>query len=205
MDAPDGEPAPAADADGAEPEAGDPVEEGGDEEAAAASAEAPTGADGWAELHDVELPEAGTAVLTIDRQEFATDITCRTYPERTDDPSGVEFMFSLLVSDELDDGRTFQLSVNRTIAPGSQIDDLYETGGSSAFVVLSIRDEDGGSHTSEVRTPSDDDPQGARLPLVHVDPSGGITMQAEMTAFEGDAVVGDAVLAAQCPEPWSET
>ncbi len=161
-----------------------------------------TGEDGWTELHDVPLPEPGRMELTIDGELFATDVECGRDPVRNDETTGSLFLFSLLEGGITDDGREFRILVNRAIAVDSQVDELYETGGSSAQVTLSFPREDG-NDASAVVSPKDDDPRGELLPLVHVDPSGGFTMEGTMEAFQGDdAVTGNAVLAGQCQEDW---
>lgn len=182
----------------------DGVDPDDDEAAPAASAasEPLTGADGWAELHDVPLPEPGRMELTVDGQVFASDVRCGQDPVRDDEASGSMFLFSLLESGVTDDGRDFRIMVNRAIAVDGQIDQMYDTAGSSAQVTLVIGGEQGNS-SSVALSPNDDDPQGALLPLVHVDPSGGFTMEATMEVFEGDdAVAGDAALAGRCQDGW---
>lgn len=86
---------------------------------------------------------------------------------------------------------------HRRVTTVPQVDQMYETAGSSAQVTLVIRGEEGNS-SSVVLSPDDDDPQGELLPLVHVDPSGGFTME----AFEGDERPGAIMLAsAAADEP----
>ena len=163
-----------------------------------------TGEDGWTELHDITLPDPGRMELTVDGQVFATDIRCGRDPVLDDEESGSMFLFSLLERGVTADGRDFQILVNRAIAIDGQIDRQYETGGSSAQVTLVIDGEEA-SNSSVVLSPKEGDPEGELLPLVHVDPSGGFTMQGTMEVFSGDdAVAGDAVLAGQCQDGWPE-
>lgn len=187
-------------ADAADDEVPDPDDEA--TQSASSPSEPLTGDDGWTELHDVPLPAPGRMELTVDGQAFATEITCGQDPVRNDEASGSLFLFSILSSGTTDDGRDFQILVNRAIAVDSQVDQMYDTAGSSAQVTFVIRGEDGNS-SSVVLSPNDDDPQGELLPLVHVDPWGGFTMQGTMEVVAGDeAVAGDAELAGRCQDGW---
>lgn len=157
--------------------------------------------DGWTALHDIALPEPGTAVLTIEGQEYTLDITCSGEGEVNDPSDQTLFRFNLEGSGQAPDGRDVILIGFRSVA--AEIDEYYGVQ-DAASLQFGIRVDGTLTHSSIVASPGDQDPTGAGLPLLHISPTGGITLQADMNRMptHREAPSGVAVFAGQCQEGW---
>src|SRR5699024_11671226 len=105
---------------------------------------------------------------------------------------------------ELEDGRSGELVIDRSVA--AEPEDFYDYDGhDSAWlqVIVDAIDEEGW-HSATRGGPNDSDPNGETLPLVHAQPDGSFTIDAEVekSAFHEDALDGDLTLAGRCPQPW---
>lgn len=187
---------PGADADAAVPAQAEP----------AAPVRERTAADGWADLHDIPLPEPGRAMLTIAGQEYATDITCEGPGEfdPADETAGRRlFRISFTGTGETAGGQGFWLFGDRGV---SSVEASSGSLGEQSQVTLAVDNPEGrGSHSTIAISPSDADPTGAGLPLLHVSPDGSFTMRAPMErvgSIHEHAPEGEAVLAARCPDGW---
>ena len=196
--------------DGAVPASGAPAAVDAAAAPVAEPAAAPTertAADGWSELHDIPLPEPGRAVLTIDGQEYAVDITCDG-PGEVDPDDHMANMYLYRVSfsgtGETADGQGFWLFGDRHITTlGAAAGSLQEQ--SQVTLAVDLPDDSSLSHSTIAISPSDSDPAGEGLPLLHFSPDGGFTMRAPMGrvgSIHEHAPEGEAVLAARCPDGW---
>lgn len=188
---------PGADADAAVPAQTEPV----------APVRERTATDGWADLHDIPLPDPGRAVLTIGEQEYAVDITCEG-PGEYDPDHHMANLYLFRVSfdgkGETQGGQGFWLFGNRHV---TTLEAAAGTHQEQSQVTLAVDVPDNSSlrHSTIAISPSDADPTGAGLPLLHVSPDGGFTMRAPMErggSIHEHAPEGEAVLAARCPDGW---
>lgn len=178
--------------------------------------------DGWADLHDLPLPEPGTATVSINGVDLEFAIRCdgpgEVLPSDVDAHGGRVFWFHFQAETTLDNSRLVRLSGSRAVASfeewsavGGGSSYPYE-GQDSAYIELTVFDEDGMAHTASLRSPSDADPTGGALPLVHVDPSGAFTVVTHIPSlahripgdhgYHAHAIEGDAVIAGRCQPEW---
>jgi hypothetical protein len=181
--------------------------------------------DGWAGVHDLPLPDPGTATVSINGIDLVFSVTCdgpgEVLPSDVDAHGGRVFWFHFQGETALDNGRLVRLSGSRAVASFEEWsavgnDSAYPyQGQDSAYIELTVFDEDGMAHTSSRRSPSDADPTGEALPLVHVDPSGAFTVVTHIPSmarripgdhgYHAHAIEGDAVIAGRCQPEWPES
>jgi hypothetical protein len=171
-------------------------------------------ADGWGELHDLNLPAPGTAELTVAGETYVAEVECPGPGEIPDEflDTGtplnqfVIYQFLLQGNGTMPDGSGFRLSAERSIfVDGDRWHQIRNMGwgGGGQMDAVRLSGDDG---VSWQLTPSSRDPEGAQLPLVRVDRDGGVTAQGELVPeFEGDAMPeGEFTLVARCPEGWPQ-
>lgn len=165
-------------------------------------------ADGWAELHDdIPLPGPGRAVLHLAGEEYATGITCEG-PGEYDPDNHMANLYLFRISfdgkGETASGQGFWLFGDRHVTTLESAAGEHQE---RSQVTLAVDIPDGGSlrHSTIAMSPTDADPAGEGLPLLHVAPDGGFTMRAPMRrvgSIHEHAPEGEAVLAGMCPDGW---
>ena len=174
-----------------------------------------TGEDGWVELHDLDIPAAGRAVLRLDDVEVSFDIDCLgpgVIEAHHDLPAFLEhllFRIGVRGLGELDGQEVlFEAARNVVDSDKAQEDLRFHRypGQDRARIRFVITLEDGLYQGSEQRAPGDRNREGHGLPLLHVQPDGSFTAMAEVPASPGhdQALAGDVILAGRCPAPWNE-
>lgn len=175
-----------------------------------------TGEDGWSDPLDLEIPDAGTAVLEFDGRNFTFDVSCfgtGEIPDTVMDGNRrlnefLLFNFVIRGSGQADDGRNVRIDASRGIFVAGdralQIRDRQWGGeGQLDRIVFSGL----GEASSLVQSPSSGDPDGARLPVVWVTPDGVVTAEGELVrefADDTDAPEGPFTFAGRCQEPWPQ-
>lgn len=200
-----------AEAEPADAGAGQEEQSGGDspEEAPAVANAATTAEEGWSDLHDIPLPEPGTAVINHEGESYTSEITCEGPGVREDGHPTSQFFIQAYGDFELADGTEAEFFLDRAVKVDNGEPGFYtyeDEGLDSASVRVTVAASEGGWHTSILSSPSDDDDVGALLPLVHADPDGGFTVHEEFSAMmmHDEALEGEISIAGQCPNPWAE-
>ncbi len=184
-------------------------------ETATIEVEPMSGEDGWVELHDLDIPAAGQAVLRLDDVEVSFDVDCLgpgVIEAHHDLPAFLDYLLfrtGVRGLGELDGQQViFEAARNVVDADKAREDLRYHRypGQDRARLQFVITLEDGLSQVSEQRAPGDRNREGHGLPLLHVQPDGSFTAMAEVPAFPGhdQALAGDVTLAGRCPAPWNE-
>lgn len=164
-------------------------------------------ADGWSQLHDIPLPEPGRAVLTLAGEEYATGITCEG-PGAHDPDHHMANLYLFRVAfdgkSETAGGQGFWLFGDRHITTLEAAAGEHQER-SQVTLAVDVPGGSGPRHSTIAMAPSDSDPAGDGLPLLHVSPDGGFTMRAPMQRvgrIHEHAPEGEAVLAGRCPDGW---
>ncbi len=152
----------------------------------------------------MDIPAAGTAVMTIDGTRYDVDVECSGSGVTSDEHSQ---LFSIDIRGQfgLDDGRSGYFELRRWV--NSEPDSFYPYPGHDGAwlqVVVESHKEDQ-YHSSTQGGPNDPDPRGESLPLLHAQPDGSFTVDSKLKKmmFHGDALDGPITLAGRCPEAWS--
>jgi hypothetical protein len=151
---------------------------------------------GWADLHTFDLPESGTLVLEINRSQLKAVITCKN---RGENPTGPrvdtrmnKFLMSFSGNGITEDGKHFKISGQR------QVTDMREGG----RVQINLETEPDEIHISVAN------PETTPLPVLHVDPSGGFTLEGIFKPLNENihtkALTGTGKLAGRCQEGWPD-
>ena len=201
-----------AEAEPADAGAGQEEQSSGDspeEEAPAVANAATTAEEGWSDLHDIPLPEPGTAVINHEGESYTSEITCEGPGVREDGHPISQFFIRAYGDFTLADGTDAEFSLERSVKVDNGEPGFYpyeDEGLDSASVRVTVAASEGGWHSSMLSSPSDDDDVGALLPLVHVGPDGGFTVREEFSAMmiHDEALEGEISIAGQCPNPWAE-
>jgi hypothetical protein len=207
----------AAEADPPDPETGDAAAnqaeagEGDQEngEHADEVADAPTleAQDGWLDLHDLPLPAPGTAELSVAGEEIDLEVEC-SRPGPLDDHGYLLFGFTFTGDGETSDGQSVSVSGSRELVDEEEAaKSVYDYAGQErGSFQIDLHDGER-FHIAIAVSPADDDPGGTQLPILHIDESGGFTVDQEVPAFgsgHGDALAGHVTLAGQCQEDWPD-
>lgn len=171
-----------------------------------------TAEDGWIELHDHPLPEPGQLRLEIGGEDLLIDNVVCGEPGIVSDPESWDlFHFAFRTTDGVtSDGLPVWVSGSRRIVTEQRAEEeaFYDyVGQERTTVQIDVQQVDDTYQSSITVSPSDWDPSGTELPLVHVDPSGAFTVDAEIRKppmFHDDALAGPTVIAGRCQEGWPE-
>jgi hypothetical protein len=211
-------------------DSGETPEVAEDSPAAAATGQAPsvpvmTAADGWVALHDVDLPEPGTARVDIAGESILFAIECQgpgEFDESIERPAMTSMqLFSARFSGEgtLANGRRVTVSGYRRVLNEEEAEReqrFYRYPGQDrASLDFIVFDEDGLAHSSFQGGPNDRNRDGLGLPMLHVQPDGSFTAVTDMISaatmipgeheFHRDALAGPVTLAGRCPQRWDES
>ncbi|MBA6413878.1 hypothetical protein H2508_12220 [Parahaliea sp. F7430] len=166
--------------------------------------------DGWVTLHELEIPEAGTAVMTIDGSRYDLEIQCSDpgIVNADEDVGLSNVLFSIKINGDFKhaDGRPGYINLARWVSKEPESFYPYP-GQDGAFLQVVINaKEEGLAWSSFAGGPNDSDPRGESLPLLHAQPDGSFTVDLEIKKmmFHKGALEGPLTLAGRCPEPWGK-
>ncbi len=180
--------------------------------------------DGWVDLHDLVLPEAGTATLVVNGETILLEIECFGPGVIDHDGEVPPIMASRLFNAQFSgegtmaNGWRVQLSGHRRVVDEEEARrDLrfYRYRGMDrASLDINVFDDEGMANSSFQGGPNDRNRRGEGLPMLHVQPDGTFTAVTEMTSaaamipgdheFHRNAVAGPIELAGRCDQPWAE-
>ncbi|MGY6552949.1 MAG: hypothetical protein ACXIUM_00345 [Wenzhouxiangella sp.] len=199
---------------------------------ASASADAETGneiiamsaEDGWVALHDLDLPEPGTARLTVNGETIMLELEC--FGPGIIDHSGevppimAARLFNAQFTSEgtMANGWRIQLSGYRRVVDAEEArrDLRYYRylGMDRASLDSIVFDDEGRANASFQGGPNDRNRRGEGLPMLHVQADGSFTAVTEMISaatmipgsheFHRYAIAGPIELAGRCSQPWAE-
>ncbi len=171
-----------------------------------------TAEDGWIEPHDQPLPEAGQLTLKVGGEDLLIDDMVCDGPGVVSDPESSHlFHFAFRTTEGVTSaGLPVWVSGSRTIVTAQRAEEeaFYDyVGQERTTVQIDVQQEDELFQSSITVSPSDWDPRGVELPLVHVDASGAFTVVAEIKAlplFHDEALAGATVIAGRCQDGWPD-
>ncbi|MGY6588135.1 MAG: hypothetical protein ACXIUB_07550 [Wenzhouxiangella sp.] len=180
--------------------------------------------DGWVELHDLSVPEPGTARLVAGGETILLEIECFGPGVIDHDgevpPIMVSRLFNAQFSGEgtMANGWRVQLSGHRRVVDEDEARrDLrfYRYRGMDrASLDINVFDDEGMANSSFQGGPNDRNRGGEGLPMLHVQPDGSFTAITDMVSaatmipgdhsFHRNAMAGPIELAGRCDRPWAE-
>lgn len=184
-----------------------------------------TADDGWVELHDLSLPEPGRARLDIEGETIEFEIEC-IGPGVVDHSGEVPKSLSSLLftasfsgDGTLPDGRRVNIEGSRRVLNETgMLMNTYANysyrGMDTVSLELNVIDEEGVANGSIQGGPSVHNRAGEGLPMLHVQPDGGFTVNTDLVSkaslipgphqYHQQALAGPATLAGKCAAPWEE-
>lgn len=183
-----------------------------------------TAEDGWADLHDLSLPESGQAWLDIEGERVEFEIEC-------DGPGVIDHsgevprslgsrLFNAEFTGEamLANGRRVKIQGSRYVlterAVQANLLAYSYRGMDGASLEFNVYDQEGMAHGSIQGGPSSQNRAGKGLPMLHVQPDGSFTATTELISkasyipdgleYHQHALAGPVTLAGRCPVPWEE-
>ncbi len=181
--------------------------------------------DGWVDLHELTIPEPGTATLVANGETMLLEVECHG-PGVIDQASEVPSimasrLFNAQFSSEgtMANGWRIQLSgYRRVVGEEEARRDLrfYRYRGMDrASLDIIVFDDEGMANSSFQGGPNDRNRSGEGLPMLHVQPDGSFTAVTEMVSaatmipgnhrFHRHAISGPVELAGRCPQTWAES
>jgi|GEM_PF-4779983 len=175
-----------------------------------------TGADGWNDPLDLDIPDPETAVLELAGERYTFNVSCQFPGEVPDSIMAggrqmnelVLFDFAIAGLGQDDSGRNVRIDIRRAIyVDGDRALQIRNEGWGGEGQFDRIVFTGIGEAASLTQSPSSEDPAGDRLPLVRVTPEGVVTAEGELIrefAEDTAAPEGPFTFAGRCQEAWPQ-